>query len=56
MQSGDVAERGGEASSSKSWNTEREVVAAWSCGSDVEGAEEADIWHGRYKFGVGEGV
>ena len=55
MQYDEVSERGGVASSSKSWNAEREGVATWLCGSDVEGAAEADVWHGRNKFGVGKG-
>lgn len=55
MQYDEVAEHGGEAFSSKSWNAEREGVATWSCGNDAEGAAEADVWRGRNKFGVGEG-
>ena len=54
---GDTAERGGVASSSKSWNAEcgevassskswnaeRREVATWSFGSDAEGVAEADV-------------
>ena len=38
MQYDDVAERGGDASSSKSWNVECKEAATWSFGSDAEGA------------------
>ena len=55
MRYDEVAERGGETSPLQSWNAERKVVAIWSCGSDVEGAAEADVWRGRNKSGVGEG-
>ena len=55
MQYDEVAERGGEASSSKSCNSERKEVAAWSRRSDAEGAAEADIWRRSNKSGVGEG-
>ena len=37
MQYDDVAERGGVASSSKSWNAELGVVASWACRSDAGG-------------------
>ena len=52
MRYDEVAERGGVAFSSKSWNAERKGVATWSCGSDAEGAAEADVWRGRNKSGV----
>jgi hypothetical protein len=54
MKDDEVAERGGEASSSKSWNAESREMASMPFGSDVEGAAEAEIWCGRYKSGVGE--
>ena len=55
MQYGEVAERGGEASSSNNWNAECKEVATWSCGSDAEGAATADVWRRSNKSGVGEG-
>ena len=55
MRYGNAAERRGEASSSKSWNSERKEVAAWSRRSDAEGAAEADVWRRSNKSGVGEG-
>ena len=38
MKDDEVAERGGEASSSKSWNAESREMASMPFGSDVEGA------------------
>ena len=55
MRYDDVAEHGEVASSSKRWNAECKEVAPWSCGSDTEGAGEADVWRRSNKFGKGEG-
>ena len=54
MRHDEVAERGGEASSSKNWNAERKEVATWSCRSDTEGVAEVDIWHRSNKHAPAE--